>query len=46
MRLYVFPLIVGGGKRLFPDGKMSGFSLVSSKSLPNGVLILHYARRD
>ena len=45
LRLYVFPLIVGGGKRLFPDGKMANFNLVSSKPLPNGVLILHYTRR-
>lgn len=44
VRLYVFPLVVGGGKRPFAPGAMMRFKLATSKALPNGVLILHYTR--
>ena len=41
--LMVYPLLLGGGKRLFPDGKMKvPLRLVDSKTTPNGVVILQY----
>jgi dihydrofolate reductase len=45
LRLYTFPVIVGGGKRIFPNGIKATFALVSSKPLQNGIVILHYARK-
>ena len=41
--LMVYPLLLGGGKRLFPDGKMKvPLRLVDSRTTPNGVLIMQY----
>jgi len=42
--LSLFPVSVGGGKRLFPDGALSRFTLVSTKPYPTGVVGLHYVR--
>ena len=36
--LHVYPLVVGGGKRLFPVGKSVNFKLVESSELPTGVV--------
>ena len=44
LRLSLYPLSVGGGKRLFPDGTLSRFTLVSAKPYPTGVVGLHYVR--
>ena len=44
LHLLVYPSVVGGGKRLFPEGTHSGFKLTSTKSYPTGVVGLHYAR--
>ena len=42
-RLWVFPVIVGKGKRLFESGvPPRGLSLVTSNSTPSGVLIATY----
>ena len=41
--LSLYPLSLGGGKRLFPDGALSRFELVSAKPYPTGVVALHYA---
>jgi dihydrofolate reductase len=46
LRLYTFPVSVGGGKRIFPDGVKATFALTSSKPLSNGIVILHFARKD
>ena len=43
-RLHVYPLSVGGGKRLFPAGKRINLELVSSKPLPTGVVYQRYRR--
>lgn len=41
--LAVYPLLLGQGKRCFPDGPSArGFALVSSKSTPTGVLLNTY----
>ena len=41
--LSLYPLSLGGGKRLFPDGALSRFELISAKPYPTGVVALHYA---
>jgi dihydrofolate reductase len=44
-RLFVFPVVQGRGRRLFPDGvTMSGLALVEPpKSFPSGIALLRYA---
>ena len=37
-RLHVYPLSVGGGKRLFPAGKRVNLELLESQALPTGVV--------
>jgi dihydrofolate reductase len=45
LHLSLYPLAVGGGKRLFPEGGgLSRFSLVEAKPYPTGVVGLHYVR--
>jgi dihydrofolate reductase len=42
-RLMVYPVILGGGKRLFADaGKMASLELVDSKSAGDGIVMLTY----
>jgi dihydrofolate reductase len=40
--LYVYPLVLGGGKRLFPPGKHLGLKLIQTIALPTGVVFLRY----
>jgi dihydrofolate reductase len=40
--LLVFPIVLGSGKRVFPDGFYSGLKLIETKSFPSGVILLHY----
>jgi len=43
LRLLVHPIVVGRGKRLFPEGTdQKGLQLTESKTLPSGVLYLTY----
>lgn len=45
LRLMVFPLVLGHGKRLFGDNaQASAFTLAHSTSTPSGVLITRYVR--
>jgi len=44
LHLLVYPLTVGSGKRVFPNGVDVKFRLTSSKTYPTGVVGLHYAR--
>jgi dihydrofolate reductase len=44
LHLLVYPIVVGGGKRLFPEGMHSNFRLASTKPYPSGVVGLHYVR--
>jgi dihydrofolate reductase len=44
LHLLLYPISVGGGKRLFPKGKHAAFSLKSAKAYPSGVVGLHYER--
>jgi dihydrofolate reductase len=44
LHLQVFPLILGSGRRLYPDTEnTTRLSLVSSQSMPHGVLVQTYA---
>jgi dihydrofolate reductase len=44
-RLWVFPLVLGEGKRLFEQGLPPfGLSLVATRSTPSGVLLNTYRR--
>jgi len=45
LHLTLYPLALGGGKRLFPEGAQARFTLLESKSYPTGVVALHYARK-
>ncbi len=45
LHLLLYPLTVGGGKRLLPEGVHATFSLTSVKPYPSGVVGLHYARQ-
>lgn len=42
-RMVLYPVSLGGGKKLFPDGTRVNLRLLDSKALPNGVVLLHYA---
>ncbi|HUK99764.1 MAG TPA: dihydrofolate reductase family protein [Nitrospirota bacterium] len=43
MHLWIFPVTVGGGKKLFAEGtRAEGFKLVESKSSTTGVIIATY----
>jgi dihydrofolate reductase len=45
LRLMIFPIILGRGKRLFDDSaQASAFTLAHSTSTPGGVLITRYVR--
>lgn len=41
-RLHVYPLVLGGGKRLFPAGKRLNLKLIESQALPTGVVYQRY----
>jgi len=41
-RLHVYPLVLGGGKRLFPEGKRLNLTLVEATPLPTGVVFMRY----
>ena len=40
--LLVFPLVLGSGKRVFPDDFYSPLKLIETKSFPTGVILLRY----
>ena len=40
--LLVFPIVLGSGKKVFPEGFYSGLKLVETKSFPTGVVLLRY----
>ena len=44
-RLWIFPVIVGSGKRLFDEGRIpTGLRLIKSESTSNGVVMAIYTR--
>ena len=40
--LIVYPVSLGGGKRVFPDGARINLRLVEARPLPTGVVLIHY----
>jgi dihydrofolate reductase len=46
LRLLVFPIAVGAGQRLFPDGPRIPLELRESRSFANGSTLLRYRVRD
>jgi len=45
LRLMVFPVLLGAGKRLFPSGeKKTPLTLAEAKTVGDGIAILRYAR--
>lgn len=45
LHLLVYPITLGGGKRVLPDGVRTDFTLRSVKPYPTGVVGLHYTRK-
>jgi dihydrofolate reductase len=43
LHLLLYPVSLGGGKKLLPEGKHATFTLKSAKAYPSGVVGLHYA---
>lgn len=43
-RLYVHPVVVGAGRRLFPEGVSIPLRLTETRVFDNGVLLTRYAR--
>jgi dihydrofolate reductase len=44
LHLLLYPLALGKGKRVLPDGVLTKFTLESATPYPTGVVGLHYAR--
>lgn len=40
--LLVYPVVLGGGKRIFPEGLRLNLQLIDSKAFPSGVTLLRY----
>ena len=45
LHLTLYPLVLGSGKRVLPDGVNLTFALTSAKPYPTGVVGLHYVRQ-
>jgi len=45
LHLLLYPLALGKGKRVLPEGVLTTFSLESATPYPTGVVGLHYARQ-
>ncbi|MBA3823020.1 MAG: dihydrofolate reductase [Ktedonobacterales bacterium] len=42
--LLIYPIVLGSGKRLFPDGMNVNLRLIESKPFPSGVVLMRYGR--
>ena len=40
--LLVFPIVLGTGKKVFPEGFYTGLKLVETKTFPSGVMLMRY----
>jgi dihydrofolate reductase len=45
LSIHLFPIALGGGKRLFVDGVLAKFELKEAIPYPTGVVGLHYVRK-
>ena len=41
-RLMVYPIVLGRGKRLFPQGTQSVLTLVECRTFNDGIVLLRY----
>jgi dihydrofolate reductase len=41
--LLVYPIVLGGGKKVFPEGVNLGLRLLESHTFPSGVVLMRYA---
>ena len=44
--LIVYPVVLGSGKRLFPDGVRANLRLTEARPLPSGVVLMRYEREQ
>ena len=42
--LFVYPVVLGNGKKLFPEGLRVNLRLIEARSFPSGVVLMRYAR--
>lgn len=42
--LFVYPIVLGIGKKLFPEGLNVPLRLIASEQIPSGVVLMRYAR--
>lgn len=40
--LLVYPIVLGGGKKVFPDGERINLKLIETKPFPTGVTLMRY----
>lgn len=41
-RLIIYPVVLGGGKKVFPDDVRLNLRLIEAQPLPSGVVLTHY----
>jgi dihydrofolate reductase len=41
--LVVYPVVLGGGKKVFADGAPFNLRLVEARPIPSGVVLMRYA---
>jgi dihydrofolate reductase len=41
--LLVYPVVLGGGKKVFADGPRTDLRLIETRAFPTGVTLVHYA---
>ena len=41
--LIVYPVVLGGGKKVFADGVPLNLKLIEARPVPSGVVLTHYA---
>jgi dihydrofolate reductase len=46
LRLHVYPIVLGSGKKLFPEGKRFDLQLIEAAPLPTGVVYARYRRAE
>jgi len=44
LSLLVYPVVLGGGKRLFAEGHPNRWKLLETRAFPSGVLLVRYGR--
>ena len=43
-RLFVHPVVIGGGRRLFADGQDAGLRLIEARAFGSGIALLRYRK--